>query len=62
MPQAGSDNAMMRAVLAEAGYTLPAETINATMKHILDPDNPREELMIIYLEDLTPTGASMAKS
>ncbi len=61
VPQAGSDNAMMRAVLDEAGYTLPAETINATMKHILDPDNPREELMIIYIEDLTPTGASMAE-
>ncbi|MEA1941206.1 MAG: hypothetical protein U9P68_03050 [Pseudomonadota bacterium] len=60
VPQAGSDNEMMRAVLAEAGYTLPAETINATMKHVLDPDNPREELMIIYIEDLAPTGASMA--
>ncbi len=30
------------------------------MKHVLDPDSPREELMIIYLEDLAPTGASMA--
>ena len=48
------------AVLAEAGYTLSAETINATMKHVLDPDNPREVLLIIYIEDLAPTGASIA--
>ena len=59
VPEPGSDNAMMRAVLAEADYTLPTETINATMKHILDPDDPREELMIIYIEDLEPTGATM---
>ena len=60
-PEPGSDNAMMRAVLAEAGYTLPAETINATMKHLLDPDTAREELMIIYIEDLEPTGSTMAE-
>lgn len=60
VPQADSDNEVMRAVLAEAGYTLPAETINATMKHILDPADPREEVMIIYIEDLAPTGASVA--
>ncbi|WP_440959564.1 hypothetical protein ACFELO_05515 [Oceanicaulis sp. LC35] len=59
VPEPGSDNAMMRAVLADAGYALPAETINATMKHILDPEDPREELMIIYIEDLEPTGATM---
>lgn len=58
-PEPGSDNAMMRAVLADAGYALPAETINATMKHVIDPNDPREELMIIYIEDLEPTGATM---
>ena len=52
---------LVRAVLAEAGYTLPAETINATMKHLLDPDTAREELMIIYIEDLEPTGSTMAE-
>ena len=60
-PEPGSDNAMMRAVLADAGYALPDETINATMKHILDPDDPREELMIIYIEDLEPTGSTMSE-
>jgi len=60
VPEPGSDNEMMRLVLAEAGYTLPAETINATMKHVLDPADPREELMIIYIEDLAAAGASVA--
>ena len=31
------------------------------MKHLLDPDTAREELMIIYIEDLEPTGSTMAE-
>lgn len=56
-PEPGSDNDVMQSLLHEAGYTLPAEIINATLKHLVDPSDAREELMIIYIEDLEPTGA-----
>lgn len=58
----GSDGEHVRNLLARAGYTLPAEAMSARLVQILDDPagtgRGRDELMLIYSEDLAPTGKS----
>ncbi len=59
-----SDRESVMRILARGGYTLPAETIAARLVQILDDPTGtgrgRRELMLIYSEDLAPTGQSYA--
>ncbi len=63
--RAGSDREHVMGVLAGAGYTAPAEMMNARLVQMLDdPDGTgrgREELMLIYSEDLEPTGTAYSE-
>jgi hypothetical protein len=56
----GSDGAHIRALLAKAGYTLPAELASVRLVHLLDEPGASghgtRELMIIYAEDAAPSG------
>jgi hypothetical protein len=52
--RANSDGARFREFIRAKGYTLPDEQLGLRMVW-LDKDK-RNELMIIYLEDLKPTG------
>ncbi|HYJ82719.1 MAG TPA: hypothetical protein VEW26_07755 [Allosphingosinicella sp.] len=58
--RAGSDREHVMNILARAGYAVPAETMNARLVQILDDPSGtgkgRDELMLIYSEDLAPTG------
>jgi hypothetical protein len=58
--RAGSDLEHVRTLLANAGYTLPAESMNVRLVHLLD-EAKRKELMFIYAEDLAPTGHTSAQ-
>ena len=62
--RAGSDRESVMRILAKAGYSVPAEVMNVRMVQMLDdPEGTgrgRRELMIIYSEDLAPTGKSLA--
>lgn len=60
VPKAGSDAERGYAMLKAAGYTLPAETINATFIHYPDAAK-RTEVLVIVLEDMAPTGVTFAK-
>ncbi len=59
-PRAGSDGERTRQMLARAGYTLPAERMSVRLVHLLD-ESRRKELMIIYGEDLAPSGYTAAQ-
>lgn len=59
-PRAGGDGERTRQMLARAGYKLPAERMNVRLIHLLD-ESRRKELMIIYAEDLAPSGYSAAQ-
>ncbi len=50
----GSDNQHIVALIRANGYTLPPAMMSVRFVHLLD--NKRKELMIIYSEDLAPTG------
>lgn len=54
----GSDSEHVQALLRVKGYTLPEATMNVRLVHLLD-DQKRKELMIIYAEDLQPSGFSL---
>ena len=54
-PKPGSDSEHIRGLIAHAGYTMPAATMGVRLVHLLD-EAKRKELMIIYVEDLAPTG------
>ena len=47
----GSDRERVFAMVAKAGYVMPAEQINVRLVHLTD-EKKRKELMIIYGEDL----------
>jgi len=47
----GSDRERVFAMVAKAGYQMPAEQINVRLVHLTD-ETKRKELMIIYGEDL----------
>lgn len=55
----GSDGSLARAFLADSGYGLPADYVYVRLVHLTDATR-RKELMIIFLEDLTPTGMTAA--
>ena len=54
-PRAGSDTEHVQVLLQSNGYTLPPEMMNARFIHYLD-EKKRQELMLIYSEDLSSTG------
>jgi hypothetical protein len=54
----GSDLEHVLALIRAKGYTLPAEMMNVRLVRLLDPQG-RKELMIIYSEDLAPTGVKV---
>ncbi len=54
-PKPGSDSEHVQALLRAKGYEMPEGMMNVRLVHLLD-DQKRKELMIIYAEDLKPTG------
>jgi hypothetical protein len=64
-PRAGSDTEHMRAILERAGYKRPAEMMNVRLVQLLDDPqgtgHGRDELMLIYGEDLSHTGKTLAE-
>ena len=54
-PKAGSDLEHVQSLLRAKGYQLPEAMMNVRFVHLLD-DQRRKELMLIYAEDLQPTG------
>jgi hypothetical protein len=59
-PRAGGDGERTRQMLARAGYKLPAERMSVRLVHLTD-ESRRKELMIIYAEDLAPSGYTAAQ-
>jgi hypothetical protein len=55
----GSDRERVLELLKAKGYIVPPEMMTRRMVHLPTPDR-RKELMIIYAEDLAPTGFSLA--
>ncbi len=55
----GSDREHIEALLRQKGYRMPAGMMYVRLVHLLDQQK-RKELMIIYGEDLAPTGFSAA--
>jgi hypothetical protein len=64
-PRPGSDTEHARAILERAGYTAPPEVMNLRMVLLLDDPkgtgHGRDELMLIYSEDLAPSGKTLAE-
>ena len=56
----GSDSEHVQKLLRDHGYTAPAEMMNVRLVHLPD-EMKRKELMIIYAEDLEPTGLTSAQ-
>jgi hypothetical protein len=57
--QAGSDREHIEALVHAHGYKMPVGMMYVRLVHLLD-ERKRKELMIIYGEDLLPTGFSAA--
>lgn len=57
--QKGSDREHIEALVREKGYRMPAGMMYVRLVHLLD-EQKRKELMIIYGEDLAPTGLTAA--
>jgi hypothetical protein len=55
----GSDWEHMKAMVTARGYALPAGMMTTRLVHLLTAEN-RSELMIIYGEDVAPTGHDVA--
>jgi hypothetical protein len=55
----GSDREHVVNLIVAKGYRLPAEVMSQRLVHLTD-ETRRKELMIIYAEDLAPTGYSVA--
>ena len=58
--QQGSDRQHIEALLRLKGFTMPAGMMYVRLVHLLDRQK-RKELMIIYGEDLAPTGFSASE-
>jgi hypothetical protein len=56
----GSDLEHIRSLIRSQGYTMPAGIIYVRLVHLLD-EQKRKELMIIYAEDLAPSGLTAAE-
>jgi hypothetical protein len=54
-PKPGSDSEHVQTLLNAKGYKMPEAMMNVRFVHLLDQEK-RKELMIIYAEDLQPTG------
>ena len=59
-PKPTGDGAHMRELLKKAGYSLAPEAMNVRLVTLLD-DARRKELMIIYGEDLSLSGTTVAE-
>ena len=59
-PKSGSDLEHVLRLISINGYKLPADIMNVRLVHLLD-ESKRKELMIIYGEDLAPTGFTTAQ-
>jgi hypothetical protein len=59
-PKAGSDLEQAFKLIADAGYTLPADLMNVRFVHLTDASR-RKELMVIYAEDMAPAGVTSAE-
>jgi len=57
--QKGSDREHIEALVRQKGYRMPAGMMYVRLVHLLD-EQKRKELMIIYGEDLAPTGLTAA--
>ncbi len=57
--RAGSDTEHIVALIRGHGYKMPADMMYVRLVHLLD-EQKRKELMIIYGEDLAPTGLTTA--
>lgn len=57
--RAGSDREHIEALIRSKGYKMPAGTADVRLVHMLDGAK-RQELMIIYGEDLAPTHFTVA--
>ncbi|HEY7005225.1 MAG TPA: hypothetical protein VH392_01960 [Sphingomicrobium sp.] len=59
----GSDREHVQAILERAGYTIPPEVMNVRLVQLLDDPqgtgHGRRELMLIYSEDLSPSGKTL---
>ena len=55
----GSDSEHIKALIRAGGYKLPAGMMCVRLVHLLD-EQKRQELMIIYGEDVAPTGYTAA--
>jgi hypothetical protein len=53
--QAGSDREHIEALIRAKGYKMPAGMMDVRLVHLLD-EQKRKELMVIYGEDLAPSG------
>ena len=58
--RSGSDREHVTKLLESHGYKMPPNTMDVRLVHLLD-DQKRKELMIIYSEDLAPTGLTAAE-
>jgi hypothetical protein len=58
--RSGTDGAMMRQFLKSKGLTLPPNFLYARLVHLTDTTK-RKELMVIYIEDLSPQGMTPAE-
>ncbi len=58
-PKAGSDLEHALQLITARGYKLPADLMNVRFVHLTDASK-RKELMVIYAEDMAPTGFSTA--
>lgn len=62
--RAGSDRERVLAILKRGGFTVPADVLSVRLVRL--PDDPkgtgrgRRELMLMYVEDLAPTGLKAA--
>ena len=57
--QRGSDREHIEALIRAHSYSMPSGMMYVRLVHLLD-EQKRKELMVIYGEDLTPTGLSAA--
>jgi hypothetical protein len=58
--QSGSDREHIQALVTAKGYRMPEGMMYVRLVHLLDKEK-RKELMIIYGEDLAPTGFTAAE-
>ncbi len=54
----GSERERVFAMVAKAGYQMPAEQLNLRLIHLPD-EAKRKEMMLVYAEDLSMSGTSV---